>query len=321
MFGAWVAGASLVWLAACSDRALEPPSATASPRPGPPVFVLGHDELGAVSIVSSSTGDIAATIHVADRIGAIAVSADARQVFAAAPGGIAVVDVERRTVSRTIPFSGEPSGLVPAGDRLYVVDNLTSQGRVSAIELASGRIAGQRIIDHLAGQGVLSTDGRRLFIPHYFYSGRVTVLDAASLGVRSSMEFEDGASRIRLSPDGRYLHVPNGTTFSGRVSVVDTRELRKAADIDLGGEPSDLVISPDGRRAYAAMLRESSLVAIDLARQAVERTIPVAEYPIRLAISPDGTTIFGTAQRVARSVGGRCRHGRRDDTRSARAGR
>lgn len=288
----WVlcAGASL------SCNGILPPTGPAwtpqAEAPAPPMLVLVDYDSGSVSIFDTSTKDVVATIAVADRVGATAVSGDGRTVYAAVPGGIAVIDVASRTVAPTLTFGGDPSGLTVAGGVLYVTESGVQTGTVSVFDLATGRVTSAGKIRSLVGQAEITVDGQRLFIPHPYYTGFVTVLDTATLRERQSLEFEDRMSGMRLSPDERWLLVPNGLTSDGRVAIIDTVTLRSVGNIALAGEPSDLVIAPDGKRAWVTQFRDHSVAVSDLVGRTVEQTIAVSDYPSSLAVSPDGATLF-----------------------------
>ncbi len=269
-----------------------PPWTPQGAAPVPATVVLVHEDEGALSIVNTAENRLEGTIAVAARFGAVALDADAELIAAAVPGGIAVIDVPSRKILRTLPFTAEPSGLAIAGDFVYVINDEEAKGRVSALSLADGKVTATQATWGLGDRIVVSADGRRLFVPHHYYSGFVTVLDASTLKERASIRFEDGARQPALSPDERWLLVPNGTTSSGRVTIVDTATNRIAADVTLTGHPMDVAISPDGRYAFAPQFGDHSVAVIDVDKRTVERTIRVSDYPTRLAVTPDGTRLF-----------------------------
>ena len=247
-------------------------------------------------MLDTARQEVVATIKVADKLGPIALSADGQRAFVSVAGAIAIVDIPRRAVDRTIRFPGELSGLVPFGDLLYVIENDLrdghDDGKVTAITVADGAVKATRAIWHKAGAGILSVDGRRLFIPHHFYTGMVTALDTDGLKILAVMKFEDGAKRILLSPDERRLYVPNGLSSSGRITVIDTATGRVSTNIDMGGDPSDLALSPDGRRGYAILFQEHAVGVISTETGGLEKTVAVPNYPFRLALNADGTTAY-----------------------------
>ncbi len=292
-----IAGLGIFAAAACTEPGFEevpvPRIVPATLPPAPPVLGISHQESGAVSILDTSTRRIVATIAVAEKVGAITLSADGSRLFASVPAGIAVVDVKTRQVVRTIAREGTRSSLLSAGDLLYVTEEATSENdRVAVIDLRNDSVKAERLIRTLSRRAELSGDGLRLFIAHSFYTGIVTSLRTADLARTGETRHEDGASRIRLSPDDRTLYVPNGMNDTGRLGVVDVMSRTLVEDIPLTSAPSDIVVAPDGSRAYISLSRENLVTVVDLTGRRVERSIAVADVPGQIALSPDGGYAF-----------------------------
>ncbi len=279
---------SIAMCAACSET----PAPTPVVAPSTTTMILSHAEAGTLSVLDTALRDVVGTITLGARIGQIVLSADAERAFVSVPDAIAIVNVSARRVIRTLSMPGEHSGLIQAGEVLYVIQNTQNRGTISALDLNTGAVTGTRTIDDLAGEPAIAADGRQIFVPHSFYTGKVTALDAPGLRVRKVMNFEDGVSRLDFGPDGRHLYVPNGSTGSGRVTVVDPSTHRNVHDIDLPEEPTDVAIHPDGIRAYVPLFRAHSIGVIDLVNRTLVRTVPVRDYPSFLALSADGTALF-----------------------------
>jgi DNA-binding beta-propeller fold protein YncE len=267
------------------------PSSTPPLKPAPPVLVVTHVEAGSISILDLDSGQIRGRVGLGQKIGPATLSGDGAKVFVSIAGAIAVVDLSRRQVERTLPLPGEHSGLVSAGSRLFVTQNIDNKGKVSAIDVATGRVESERAIDDLTHRPEVSLDGRRLYVPHSFYSGRITILDTKQLSIVTTLTFEDGPTRARLSPDDLRLLVPNGSTFNGRVSLVNTLTRQKDAELELDDEPTDAAVTRDGRQAVVPLFRAGQVAVLDLASGAVARKIAV-EAPIRLALGPDDKTAY-----------------------------
>lgn len=272
------------------------PDSGAAPEiaPSTTTMIVRHEDERTLSVLDTAQRTVVGTIELAGAIGPVVLSADARRAYVSVPDAIAVVDVETLRTSGTIKMPGDHSGLVQAGDVLYVIDNPDNHGRISALDLRTGTVTATREIDDLAHHPAITPDGRQLFVPHSFYSGRVTALELPRLRVRTVMTFEDGASRLGLEPGPGHLYVPNGNTFDGRLTVVSSSTHRSVIDIDLPGEPTDVAVHPDGTRAYVPLFREHAIGVIDLVNHTLERTIPVRDYPFRLALSADGSSLFVT---------------------------
>jgi YVTN family beta-propeller protein len=109
-----------------------------------------------------------------------------------------------------------------------------------------------------------------------------------------------------LSPDGRTLLISSGGQSVDSLKVVDTGSGRVVQTIAYPA-PEALFVgvawSPDGRRAYAAAGGNNKVrtYAFDGQRLTEGAAIPVPGFPIGLAVSPDGSTLFA-AQNQAGAV-------------------
>lgn len=279
--------AGLAIATACAEA--PPPPVTAPPTT---TLVVRHEERDAVSILDTTRREITATITLGPRVGPVALTVDGQRMFAALPDAIALVDLPAGQVIRTYPLPGDHTALVQGGNVLYVVDDADTGARISALDLTTGAVTTTREIDDLVLAAAITADGRRLFVPHAYYSGRLTILSAPDLRIRQSLTFEDTVRRLALSPDQQTVYVPNGSTFSGRLTIVDASRARTIGDIELPGQPSGVVVHPDGARAYVTLFDDEAVSVINLRDHAVERTVQVREYPSGLAVSADGTAIF-----------------------------
>lgn len=279
--------------AACSDA---PGEAGGPPEVAPPTtaIVLRHENAGTLSVLDTAQRKVVGTIDLSGPIGPVVLSADAQRAYISVPDRIAIVDIPARRIIGTFGMPGQHSGLIQAGDVLYVVSNADNRGRIAALDLLAGTVSATQAIDDLAGEPAIAADGRQIFVPHRFYSGKVTALDVPRLRVRRVMTFEDGVSRLALGPDQGQVYVPNGSTFEGRLTVISASTYRALIDIDLSGEPTDVAVHPDGTRAYVPLFRDHAIGVIDLRSHTLERAIPVRDYPFRLALNSDGSSLFVT---------------------------
>lgn len=284
--------AAVLLLSAACGPAADSRSPLPPLKPAPPILVVTHADAGLVSLIDTTTRQVAHTIRVGARITAAALLGSGDRLYVSVPDAVLQLNLRERRVERTLRIPGEHDGVIVLGNRLYVVQNTSSKGKVTAIDLSTERVEAEREIDDLAGRPELSADGRRLYLPHSFYSGRVTILDAARLSVLATLAFEDRTTRVRLSPDERTLLVPNGSTSSGRVTLVDTVERRKVVDIPLDDQPTDIAVTLDGKRAIVPLFGASQIAIFDVDARTRVRTIAVETYPIRLELSPDGRVAY-----------------------------
>jgi DNA-binding beta-propeller fold protein YncE len=224
---------------------------------------------------------------------------------------------------------GNPFGVVSAaGGRVAVVS--TGDG-LAVLSTAGPR---PRVVGHVAVGGdpageALTPDGRDLVVASG--SGAV-VLDAASLVAGRAPEVASltGGGQhpveVVVSADDRYAFV--SMEASDDVAVFDLASVlgpgaggrgrpggRRGAvspigTVPLGRAPAGLALSPDGRWLYAtseggagAGSPDGTLSVIDVAlaesdpgRGAVAATVPAGCSPVRVAVSPDGATVWVTAR-------------------------
>jgi DNA-binding beta-propeller fold protein YncE len=95
-----------------------------------------------------------------------------------------------------------------------------------------------------------------------------------------------------FSPDGRLLYY--GSADEGRIKVVDVRSGAVKTTIDLNGQGfsdsfvGDFVLSEDGRMLYAVDQFNYRMVAADLNRKRIVRSVRVGRNPFGISLSRDG---------------------------------
>jgi YVTN family beta-propeller protein len=97
---------------------------------------------------------------------------------------------------------------------------------------------------------------------------------------------------VVVSPDSSTVYVVNGG--SQTVSVINAATNQVTATIDgLGNDAFLAVISPDGSTLYVTNNLSEYISVISTASNTVTTTIPVQEGAQGLAISADGSTLYG----------------------------
>ncbi|KUI41237.1 hypothetical protein AU197_01485 [Mycobacterium sp. IS-1590] len=111
------------------------------------------------------------------------------------------------------------------------------------------------------------------------------------LGVLATIPVGLTPGWIAISADGARAYVLNNT--SDTISVIDTATNSVTATIAVADDPAYLmhaVVHPDGDRLYVSRLGVVSVV--DVTAKVVVAEIPVGNSWMRLAINPDGTTVY-----------------------------
>ena len=209
--------------------------------------------------------------------------------------------------------AGVAYGHTPLGDRLYVVNNLSSINpygyedppghTVTVIDPATGAITATVDLGTplFPLDVVFSRDGTRAFVTNL--SGRsVSVIDTMTqmkigdivLSPQDDPLLADHPTGIAANPVNGEIYTANAN--SDTVSVIDAKRAKLVATIDValvpgapkGSMPVALTVSPDGRKLYVAEAGENAVAVVDLRARTVLGFIPTAWYPADLKLTPDG---------------------------------
>ena len=193
---------------------------------------------GTVSVISTISGTVTATITVGPSPYFLAVSPDGDTVYSSdyQTNTVSVISTATNQVTSTIPGFNGPCGVVvsPDGSTLYVV-NFT--GGVAVVSTATNRVT--NTITGLGNQpydAVMTPDGRYLYVTNFNTSadyvpgpGSVSVIDTATATVTDLIDVGLSPDAIAITPDGRYVYVSNAD--SNTVSVISAA----TNDVDPGG--------------------------------------------------------------------------------------
>jgi YVTN family beta-propeller protein len=124
----------------------------------------------------------------------------------------------------------------------------------------------------------------------------VSVFHTASGRQTAQWTVGTGAADVVFSPNGAIAYISNSVSES--VTVVTVRTGTTLATIPVGYGISRMVITPDGSKLFAESYDyayESHLVAIDTVTLAVSQSVGFAAFLGRLAVSPEGKTLYVTS--------------------------
>jgi YVTN family beta-propeller protein len=298
---------------------------TASPPraapPGPPVPVPAAQPV--------ARAQPAATLRVGRSPQKIIVSPDGRLAYATTADGLSVIDTATRTVTTTLGFPGRPEGVAfsPDSSRAYVA---LLGGFVSVFDTRTNAVLATVPVGELPQAIAATPDGRFVYCVNAT-DGTVSVIDTAGNTVTATVPVAPSPNLAAVSPDGRSLYVygrdaealsvidtatnavvatiPVGRASSivfspdgarvylldpGRITVLDPVSrtvVGEATGIDHG--LGDMTVTPDGRHLLVAAAGEANaLQVVDASTFFVLERVPVAEYPVGVAVTPDATTAF-----------------------------
>lgn len=149
---------------------------------------------------------------------------------------------------------------------------------------------------------VFSPDGTTAYVSNG-NAGTVSVIDTASNTVTATITLPSGSfgGYPAITPDGKTLYLPDDTNL---VVVIDTASKSVITSITTGLGASTAVATPDGRHVYVNTAQ--GLFVIDTSTNAVVGS-PIPAFSQAgpgpcLAITPDGSQIYLTANRGGNSV-------------------
>ena len=216
----------------------------------------------------------------------VQVSKDNRSIYVSEVFGFFAIDVQHDLIF-SVPTDDQgrivlsPDGRFAyvteeTGDRLRVVD-LKAGATLDTIDVGSRPIA----LD-------ITPDGKKLYVSN-LGSSDLTVVDLERGEVVGQIVIGARPGEVRITPDGLRAYVSN--LNRGVISVLDLASDRVVGAIQLdGGGSRGIGCSPDGKTLYISS--EGSLLAVDVQRNLVTRTLQVADDTSVLGISPDGTRAY-----------------------------
>jgi YVTN family beta-propeller protein len=196
---------------------------------------------------------------------AIAASKDGSTLYIteATARQLAVFDLRKNRVIRTIPLPGEPTGVAVSADGAGVY--VTCDGNPGTVQILNA--AGTQPLNAIAaGPGarspVADPAGRFLYVCNRF-GNSVSVLDLGARKEVARIAVTREPYAAALTPDGRTLFVagllPEGPAtadyVAARISVVDTasRKLERSISLPNGSASvRGVAMSPDGERLYVS---------------------------------------------------------------------
>ena len=93
---------------------------------------------------------------------------------------------------------------------------------------------------------------------------------------------------VSFGPEGRWAYVSNSS--SGNVSAINV-ETGETKVIATGERPEGSVLSRDGKELYVTNREAASITVIDTTRQQAIASIQTGKGPVRIALTPDGSTL------------------------------
>ncbi len=196
---------------------------------------------GSVSVFSTATNTVVATVPISFATGNVTVTSDNALAYVSGTGStIAVINTSTNTVQSTFSIP------VPSGGTNGNFGPFLTPNRSFAY----------------VGQAVAGVA-----------PGTVTAIDIPSNQTVATILVGTDPNGMAFTPDGRYGYVAN--TGSNNVSVMDTSSNTVIATVPVGKQPSTIAMTPDGAFAYVGNFSDSTLSVIQTSTNSVMTTIPM----------------------------------------------
>lgn len=248
--------------------------------------------------------------------------------FGTLPSAVAIVDSEKKRIVRVMETGpipkyvvGSPDGkwmaIIHWGDNTVGLIDIHADGakdfRRDKLVTIGKRVKLDKIKDtdrdHGCGfclRGSVFTPDSRYLLVGRMGGGGVAVIDIANrkyLGTVTGMK--PTPRHLVLSPDGKNLYI--SSSFAGVVSVYRVQDLvaavkkknkllRPVKEVKTGPATRTIALTPDGAMMFAAVNRDSKIVAVNTGTMKAVATIDTDSYPVGMAVSPDGRQLWVTAQ-------------------------
>jgi YVTN family beta-propeller protein len=181
----------------------------------------GEPSLGDISVVSTATDTVTATIPVPwTDPHAIAFSPSGTTAYVTTSAGLIAYNTATRRVSALIPGLGDPQGVTVAPNGTVYVTN-TEGNVVDVISGKINRVTATIPVGQLPWQMALSPDASTLYVADSD-SDAVSVVSTATDKVTGTISVPGDPAAVAVAPDGSRLWV--GGITSGNVSVIDTSD-------------------------------------------------------------------------------------------------
>jgi len=186
------------------------------------------------------------------------------------------------------------------GKLIYAINN--SDGFVYILETHGGRAVGRVKAGDHPWDGVLSKDGKTLYIAN-IGSSDVSILNVSTpeqptlLGM---MTTDAHPNDLALRDDG-VLFVSCGHTNNVLAFDVNTKQRLEVINMALGPKapagttPNSLILSPNGKTLYVANADNNTVAVVDVAARGkaeVEGFVPTGWYPTLVRTSADGKRLL-----------------------------
>jgi YVTN family beta-propeller protein len=187
----------------------------------------------AISVISTSTDKVTATLSLPAAPAQIAFSPSGATAYVTTADGLWVYSTKTDRVQAIVRGLGDPHGVAvsPDGSTVYVTN--TESGQVAVIKAATDKVTGTIAVGQLPWQLTISSNGKTVYVADPD-SNQVSVISASSGTVTKTLSITGDPDTLALTPDGSELWV--GGLTSGIMTVLDTANDSVVGTINVGDD-------------------------------------------------------------------------------------
>lgn len=242
--------------------------------------VVTNQNGDSLSIVDLPTMAVAATVKLSGKPAGVAVSADGKHAYVAAPDGKAViaVDLATRTVAATRKIGEGPVGIAinPVRAELYVADWYTQ--RISVLSTPALESLGEIPVGKSPSGLDVTADGATL-VSADRDSDQVSIIDIAARKVVRTAATGHRPFGVTIGPDGTRAFTAN--VQSNDVTVIDLAKGEVVATIPVGRRPYAIAFA--GRQGYVTDQYAGTITAISADTLQAVKSADVCDHPEGIA--------------------------------------
>ena len=227
----------------------------------------------------------------------MAITPNGEYVYVVNNGEVSVISTATNLVVATITGLSAEGGIAvtPNGEHVYVSNQYGSNqyGSVSVISTATNTVITTVTGLNQPGELAITPNGGQVYVVSGNY-GTVSVISTASNIVTTLTGFNQPYG-VAIAPNGEYAYVTNydGDT----VSVINTTSNTVTTTINITTIPFDIgptavEITPDGAYAYVVDAGNGSIFVISLVTNTVVSTITGLTGAVLMAITPNGAYAY-----------------------------
>lgn len=242
-------------------------------------------------------------------------AAEAGVAYVSTASGLAVIDLGRLEVARTLDLPSAVRGLAVTPDGKYVLAADEASGDVAVIDSSNLSVVRRVPIGKNPEFMRMQPDGAKAYVTFEPSSSgkppgkdgkdddsgapaEVAAIDLRTWTARSFFTGGRETEGIEFSPDGKRVAVANEGDDTVASYDKQTGKLVQTVDLhSLGSRPRGIKVSPDGTRYVVTMENSDTLVVLDPSLK-VEKTVPVDKGPYGVAFDASGQRLFVAAARA-----------------------